>query len=77
MTVEIKIVNEENTRRSAIKTAAQVAVTAPAVAFLLTASTKSVFAQKAYDQGPGLPVQEEPSTDHVDDVGAFDDTPLP
>ena len=77
MTGETKIVNEENTRRAAIKTAAQVAVTAPAVAFLFTASTKSAFAQRAYDQGPGLPVQEEPSTDHVDDAGVFDDTPLP
>jgi hypothetical protein len=34
------IVSEEKTRRSAIKTAAQVAVTAPAVGLLLSASTK-------------------------------------
>jgi len=43
-----KIVSEEKTRRSAIKTAAQVAVTAPAVGLLLSASTKSASALAAY-----------------------------
>jgi hypothetical protein len=43
-----KIVSEEKTRRSAIKTAAQVAVTAPAVGLLLSASTKSASAQSTY-----------------------------
>jgi len=43
------IVAEQKTRRSAIKTAAQVAVTAPAVGLLLSASTKSAQAQVAYD----------------------------
>jgi hypothetical protein len=43
-----KIVSEEKTRRSAIKTAAQVAVTAPAVGLLLSAGTKSAMAQAAY-----------------------------
>ena len=38
------IVAEQKTRRSAIKTAAQVAVTAPAVGLLLSASTKSAAA---------------------------------
>ena len=43
MSEEIK--NEvQKTRRSAIKTAAQVAVTAPAVGLLLSASTKSASA---------------------------------
>lgn len=43
------IVTEAKTRRSAIKTAAQVAVTAPAVGLLLSAGTKSAQAQVAYD----------------------------
>jgi len=36
---------EQTTRRSAIKTAAQVAVTAPAVGLLLSASSQSAMAQ--------------------------------
>ena len=52
------IVAEQKTRRSAIKTAAQVAVTAPAVGLLLSASTKSAQAQVAYD-----------TTAHVHDFG--------
>ena len=42
------IVSEEKTRRSAIKTAAQVAVTAPAVGLLLSASTKAASARVFY-----------------------------
>ena len=42
------IVSEQKTRRSAIKTAAQVAVTAPAVGLLLSAGTKSAMAQATY-----------------------------
>ena len=42
------IVSEQKTRRSAIKTAAQVAVTAPAVGLLLSASTKAASAQRFY-----------------------------
>ncbi len=38
-------------RRSAIKTAAQVAVTAPAVGLLLSAGTKSAMAQRVYKSG--------------------------
>ena len=45
------IVSEEKTRRSAIKTAAQVAVTAPAVGLLLSAGTKSAMAQTSYVRG--------------------------
>jgi hypothetical protein len=52
MAEEIKIVSEEKTRRSAIKTAAQVAVTAPAVALLLSAGTKSAMAQAVYGPPP-------------------------
>jgi hypothetical protein len=39
---------EQKTRRTAIKTAAQVAVTAPAVGLLLSASTKSASAAALY-----------------------------
>jgi hypothetical protein len=46
MSEEIK--NVQKTRRSAIKTAAQVAVTAPAVGLLLSASTKSASAALTY-----------------------------
>jgi hypothetical protein len=42
------IVSAEKTRRSAIKTAAQVAVTAPAVGLLLSASTKAASAATLY-----------------------------
>jgi len=52
MAEESKIEGTEKTRRSAIKTAAQVAVTAPAVGLLLSASTKAASAQAAYDTGP-------------------------
>lgn len=45
------IVSQEKTRRSAIKTAAQVAVTAPAVGLLLSAGTKSAMAQRVYKTG--------------------------
>ena len=42
------IATEQKTRRTAIKTAAQVAVTAPAVGLLLSASTKSASAAVLY-----------------------------
>lgn len=48
MAEEIKIEGIQKTRRSAIKTAAQVAVTAPAVGLLLSAGTKSAAAQSLY-----------------------------
>lgn len=49
MSDEIKIENQ--TRRSAIKTAAQVAITAPAVGLLLSASTKAASAATTIYQG--------------------------
>ena len=49
MSEETKI--EAQTRRSAIKTAAQVAITAPAVGLLLSASTKAASAQTLIYQG--------------------------
>lgn len=39
---------EQQSRRDFVKTSAQVAVTAPAVAMLLSATTKSALAQSAY-----------------------------
>ena len=45
MSEEIKAGTEKKTRRAFVMTAAQVAVTAPAVAMLLTATTKPAAAQ--------------------------------
>ena len=71
------VVSEEKTRRSAIKTAAQVAVTAPAVAMLLSASAKAQVAPRAYDKGTAGLTGEEPSGDKVDDNGPLDDAIVP
>jgi hypothetical protein len=76
MAEEIKvegIVSEQKTRRSAIKTAAQVAVTAPAVGLLLSAGTKSAMAARTYFKGSK---GDDSSTDDngVDDVITHDDT---
>lgn len=51
MTDETKKDVTGQTRRKAIKTAAQVAVTAPAVGLLLSAGTKSAQAQFVYNPG--------------------------
>jgi len=48
MAEEVKKEVEQKTRRAVVKTAAQVAVTAPAVGLLLSASTKSALAQRTY-----------------------------
>jgi len=70
------IVTEQKTRRSAIRTAAQVAVTAPAVGLLLSAGTKSAMAQGVY----GLGDDSSSGDDFVspsqpgDDFTAGDDT---
>jgi len=45
------IISGEKTRRSLVKTAAQVAVTAPAVGLLLSASTRPASAQHIYGTG--------------------------
>ncbi len=50
--IEKQDVTEPKTRRTFVKTAAQVAVTAPAVAMLLSATTKNAAAQ-ASPYGPG------------------------
>jgi len=64
------IVSEQKTRRSAIKTAAQVAVTAPAVGLLLSAGTKSAMAQTTYARG-----DHSSSDDNgLDDPISFSDT---
>ncbi len=61
------IVSEEKTRRSAIKTAAQVAVTAPAVGLLLSASTKGAMAQRTYTKSGDDAISQ-------DDFGVDDTT---
>ncbi|HET7085335.1 MAG TPA: hypothetical protein VFI23_11230 [Rhizomicrobium sp.] len=66
------IVSEQTTRRSAIKTAAQVAVTAPAVGLLLSAGTKSAMAQNRYNFS-GIP-QTGDDTFFADDGGKDDGT---
>ena len=48
MSEDTKIVSEEKTRRSAIKTTAKAAVAAPAVALLLNAATKPAKATAVY-----------------------------
>ena len=63
------IVSEQKTRRSAIKTAAQVAVTAPAVGLLLSAGTKSAQAYVRWatvDDGGTAPYT---TTDDIVDAG--------
>ena len=55
MVEETKIVSEDKTRRSAIKTAAKVGLAAPAVALLLNASAKSAMAAQVYQQLPPPP----------------------
>jgi hypothetical protein len=66
------IVTEQASRRSAIKTAAQVAVTAPAVGLLLSAGTKSAMAQNRYNFS-GIP-QTGDDTFFADDGGRDDGT---
>jgi hypothetical protein len=60
---------ETKSRRAFVKTAAQVAVTAPAVALLLSASSKPAAAQvAAYDKnGENASDQGGDDTDGVDD----------
>lgn len=48
---KIEVTEAGKTRRAFVKTAAQVAVTAPAVAMLLTASTKKASAITLYSAG--------------------------
>ena len=59
---ENRDVPEPKTRRTFVKTAAQVAVTAPAVALLLTATTKNAAAQPS-PYGPGCVSDTEDSED--------------
>lgn len=68
------VVSAEKTRRSAIKTAAQVAVTAPAVGLLLSAGTKSAMAQARYTRiGDDGKYIDDATLNH-DDFSAGDDT---
>ena len=75
MAEEIKKEVEQKTRRAVVKTAAQVAVTAPAVGLLLSASTKSAMAQRAYGAGGQLPGDDAVQTDHGG--GNFNDSSDP
>jgi hypothetical protein len=61
-----EINNVQKTRRSAIKTAAQVAVTAPAVGLLLSASTKAASAVTTY-------ATSQTGDDHVVKTIYYDD----
>ena len=64
------VVSEQKTRRSAIKTAAQVAVTAPAVGILLNAATPTKAAAyvrwASHDNGGTAPYT---TADDVQDTG--------
>ena len=70
MSDEIKNVTEQKTRRSAIKTAAQVAVTAPAVGLLLNASTKAASAAIHYGDLGGPNDNAYVTTTPIDDAGS-------
>ena len=72
MSEEIKIEGTEPTRRKAIKTAAQVAVTAPAVGMLLSASVKSASAATLYASGDNdATASDDPITanNNTSDIG--------
>ena len=64
------IVSEQKTRRTAIKTAAQVAVTAPAVGLLLSAGTKAAQAYVRWGTDDGYGTAPYTTTDDVADAGA-------
>jgi hypothetical protein len=61
------------TRRAFVKTAAQVAVTAPAVGLLLSASTKKAAAATIYGDDVNLGDNFVANDDAVDDVVTGDD----
>jgi hypothetical protein len=67
MSEEIK----NQTRRSAIKTAAQVAVTAPAVGLLLSAGTKSAAAAIHYGDDSHLTVTRNDDAPPSDDPTSY------
>ena len=72
MSEEIKIEATGQTRRKAIKTAAQVAVTAPAVGLLLNASIKSASAATLYASGDNdAQASDDPITanNNTSDIG--------
>ena len=74
MSDEIKIVSEQKTRRSAIKTAAQVAVTAPAVGLLLSAGTKTAQAYvrvHSGDNASGYTTADDFTAPNVTDDATF------
>ena len=56
----------EKNRRTVLKTAAQVAITAPAVTMLLAASTKNASAQTHYGNGIRLDATTDANLDGLD-----------
>ena len=62
----------QKTRRAFVKTAAQVAVTAPAVAMILSASTKKASAQVVYDGVVGDDGVIGDDTEETEVSGTFD-----
>ena len=72
------VASEQKTRRTAIKTAAQVAVTAPAVGLLLSAGTKSATAATLYASGDNDvtasddPITANNNTSDIGNPGNFD-----
>ena len=71
MSDEIKNVTEQKTRRSAIKTAAQVAVTAPAVGLLLSAGTKAASAGIHYGDDSHVTITRNDDAPPNDDVTSY------
>ena len=72
------IISGEKTRRSLVKTAAQVAVTAPAVGLLLSASTRPASAQHIYGTGDlGSPTDTGFIGDDVANSGLPNDDFIP
>jgi hypothetical protein len=68
------IISGDKTRRSLVKTAAQVAVTAPAVGLLLSASTRPASAQHIYGAGDaGGPTDNAFLGDDVANLGIPND----
>jgi hypothetical protein len=67
MSEENKIVGAKKTRRAIVTTAAQVAVTAPAVGLLLSASTKPAAA-RVYSTGTTFPVDADAGLNSEDDL---------
>jgi hypothetical protein len=69
--VQGKVETAQNTRRAFVKTAAQVAVTAPAVGLLLSATTKPASAVTAYFAGQAHILDDYTFGNEHEDVDAL------